>query len=289
MNTAMKTAMKNRRDYGFTVIELVVALVILVVLLVAVGSVTRSVTQAVGSELIDLDAQEMGESTTNSVGRNLTMARILAVQPGAPSVNFVIPVDVGEDDNGNLTLDPGEDADDDNVLDLSDGDFTAPDGTVQWGAVENGGPRLDMPGSPHQISLQFVADAIIDEDAEGYDLNGDGDLEDIFQRGHILYTTTDGLTEQYGRGAIVLQTANPQADLNNDGIADPLFSIEGETFTDSDANGVFSSGEAFNDANGSGVWEGRFRLNLWIYKEFDDARFILRNYTTTWELSDVSN
>ena len=156
-------------------------------------------------------------------------------------------------------------------------------------AVENGGPRLDTPGAPHQISLQFVADATIDENTEGYDLNGDGDEDDVFQRGHILYSTTGGVTEQYGRGSIVLQTANPLADLNNDGIADPLFFIEGETFTDSDANGIFSSGEAFNDANGSGVWEGRFRLNLWIYKEFDDERFILRNYTTTWELSDVGN
>ena len=79
------------------------------------------------------------------------------------------------------------------------------------------------------------------------------------------------------------------ADLNNDGIADPLFLIEGETFADGDGNGILSSGETFTDANGNEVWDGRIRLNLWVFKEFEDVRFTLRNYTRTWELSDVSN
>lgn len=269
-----------------------VALVVLLVLLVSIGAVTRSVTEAVGFELIDLEVQEAAESTRSSVDRNLANARVLQVQTvgaGAPSLTFVIPVDVGEDNNGNLVLDPGEDANGDKVLDLSDGDFTAPDGTVQWGTIENDGPRLDAPGAPHRIDLRFVAEEDIAEASRGYDLNGDGDLADTFQRGHLLYTTTGGLTEEYGRGALLASTSDPQADLNNDGIPDPLFLIEGESFTDSDGNGMFSSGESFTDSNGNERWDGRIRLNLWVYKEFNGTAFTLRNYTSTWELSDVGN
>lgn len=286
--------MKNRVR-GFTIVELTIAVAVLSVLIISVGSVTRSITDAVGFELIELEIQEVGESVTSLVGRDMTMARLVNFQAagdGAPVLTFVVPVDVGEDDNGNLVLDleAGEDADGDAALDLTDGDFTAPDGTVQWGAVEEEGPRLDTPGTPHQMSLRYAALEDVNEAALGVDINRDGDQVDVFQRGSIRYTTSGGLTMEYGRGAILAVAADPAADLNDDGVPDPLFLMEGEAFVDSDGNGVYSSGESFTDGNGNGTWDGRIRLNVWIWKEiYDGERFTLRNYSRTWELNDVGN
>ncbi len=284
--------MKNRVR-GFTIIEMAIAMAVLSILIVSVGSITRSITDAVGFELIELEIQEVGESVTNQVGRDVAMARLVNFQDtgnGAPVLTFVVPVDVGEDDNGNLLLDAGEDADDDLALDLTDGDFTSPDGTVQWGAVEEEGPRLDTPGTPHQMSIRYASLEDVNEAAVGVDINGDGDQVDVFQRGSLLYTTSGGLTMEYGRGAILAVVADPAADLNNDGVPDPLFLVEGEAFVDSDGNGIYSSGESFTDGNGNGTWDGRIRLNVWIWKEiYNGERFTLRNYSRTWELNDVGN
>ncbi len=284
--------MKNR-ERGFTLVEMAIALALLSVLIVSVGSVTRSITDAVGSELIELEVQEVGESVTNVIGRDLAMSRLVGFQAageGAPVLTFVIPVDVGEDDNGNLVLDDGEDADGDEALDLTDGDFTAPDVTIQWGAVEEEGPRLDTPGTPHQSNLRYASLEDVNESDLGFDINRDGDQVDVFQRGSLRYTTSGGLNMEYGRGAILAVVADPAADLNNDGVPDPLFLMEGEAFVDSDGNGVYSSGESFTDGNGNGTWDGRIRLNVWVWKEINNGeRFTLRNYSRTWELSDVGN
>ena len=275
---------------GFTLLDLTIALTAMLVIFASVGVVAHSITDAVGFEMVQMEVQEVGESVTSAIGRELPRARILDFQgmkAETLSLTYVIPVDVGEDDNGNRALDAGEDTNGNDALDLSDGDFTAPDGSIQWGAVENEGPRLDTPGSPHQINLRFVSEEDIDEALLMFDINGDGDLLDVFQRGNLRYTTTGGLTADYGRAAIFAVEKDPAADLNSDGIPDPLFLIEGEPFTDSDRNGVYSPDETFTDRNGSGTWDGRIRLNLWIWKEFDGVRFVLRNFSRTWELSHV--
>ncbi len=204
--------------------------------------------------------------------------------PGSPSLTFVVPVDVGEDTDGDLELDLGEDENGNDGLDLTDGDFTGPNGSIQWGVVEEEGPRLDTPAAPHQAVLRFIAAADVAESAVSFDINGDGDLSDIFQRGSIRLTTTGGRLAEFGRGMILLGKDDPSDDVNGDSAPDPLFSIEGETFTDSDGNGVYSPGESFVDTNGNGAWEGRLRFNLWVFKATGNQRPLRRNFSMAWEV-----
>jgi hypothetical protein len=97
---------------------------------------------------------------------------------------------------------------------------------LNWGAVVRGlGPTLDG-----RLALAYVPSSSYAEADRGDDLNGDGDVADVFDVGQIRrwawdVTNPAGASEQIGLGpsAVLQERGNWGGDLDADGFADPLF------------------------------------------------------------------
>ncbi|MEM7164131.1 MAG: prepilin-type N-terminal cleavage/methylation domain-containing protein [Planctomycetota bacterium] len=255
----------SRREAGFTLFELMIALVILIVISGALTMVFMS------SKELFVYANQRGELVERSrraidrLESDLMMARIVSVQGDnslAPEFTYVLPVDIGEDANGNGVLDVGEDENASGALDTADGDFYDQSANIQWGCLEAGIGRLDTPTNPHRITVRFQQTDTYDEATEGIDLNRDGDTTDTYARGFLQQTTTDGEVHRIGGDSVILAQPQFDGDRNNDGNPDPLFAIGGESFTDANGNGVVDVTETFDDTNGNNEWDPIFTVNL---------------------------
>ena len=268
----------RRQCAGFSLLDLMVTMLLISIVALSLGSLSISTTrfyaQALGrDELLDRTRRVVDE-----ISRELFDARVLSIGDlgDENQIVLVVPVDVGEDSNDNGLLDAGEDEDGDGVLDLTDGDVTTAGGTIQWGCMEVGGARLDLPGSEHRVTYTFVAQAVVDESAIGADLNLDGDTSDTFEVGSVTRTTSNGAIRFLGSQSVVMGSPDGPADLNGDGVPDPLFSVTGEAFSDSNSNGIYDVGEGFTDTNGNETWDGRWRLGfiLLLEDENGEVQFI---------------
>lgn len=255
----------HRREAGFTLFEATITLVILLVVASALTMVFMS------SNELFVYANQRGELVERSrrsiemLEAELMMARVLSVETDGtviPEFTYVLPIDIGEDGNGNGVLDPGEDENANGVLDRSDGDFYDASANVQWGCLEDGVASLDVAGAPHRVTVRFEQTGTYDESVDNLDLNRDGDTTDTFARGFLRKSTSGGDVHRLGGDAVILAQPLYDGDRNNDGTPDPLFAVGGESFTDSNGNGVLDPTESFVDANGNGRWDPVFTVNL---------------------------
>jgi hypothetical protein len=160
----------------------------------------------------------------------------------SPSLVFVVPVQV---DDGTKV------------------DFIDENGNVHWGAVEAGGPKEDSPTDPHRVTLAALPTRQISEKSAELDLNHDGDTSDYFQLGSLRARTSGGVETILNSDRLVLSQIGAGAfDADGDQVADPLFKIEGETFIDSNLNGIHDESEAFVDANLNETWDGILTISL---------------------------
>lgn len=105
------------------------------------------------------------------------------------------------------------------------------DGEITWGATVGGAPTLEG-----WASLAFDPSGEVREDATGDDLNGDGDVADVFDVGRIRRRTWDtsdpaAPASDLGLGpSVVLQErCGWGGDLDADGFDDPIFLWDGAT------------------------------------------------------------
>lgn len=247
------------RRRGFTLLEMVVSLVVLVIVMSALGMVLRSsqrlfVYASQRGELV-----ERGRRLFDQLERELLVARLVSLETDAgqpPRIVYQVPVDLGEDLNGNGVLDPGEDANHNGVLDAQPSPFSG-SGLVLWGAREG-----NAVWAGRTITLAFEPMGIVTEVELNVDVNGDGDLRDSFARGRLVRTVEGQAPRPLGNDEVLVPHPVAGGDRDADGLDDPMFSVIGEPFVDSNHNGVFDSTENYTDRNGNGRWDGGWALDV---------------------------
>ena len=116
-------------------------------------------------------------------------------------------------------------------------------GVISWGADNNQG---------WTYTYQFVSSTTYNEAVDNKDYNSDGDKLDIFYVGQIqlVIKNAGGITQKtsYIGDNVLLSGPNMDADLDGDGISDPLFLRLDQTGTEDTLLG------------------NRLRVNLWLIK-----------------------
>jgi hypothetical protein len=146
-------------------------------------------------------------------------------------------------------------------------------GKVNWGAVEPTGAKLDAAGSPHRVTLTVVPAGTVTEKECKLDINQDGDRLDSYQTGSLVMRTTESKDTIFLPGKVILgQNGGGTVDIDGDRIADPLFLMAGEPFTDTNKSGVREEGETFVDSNRNGRWDGALAINLLAFVRDRDGQ-----------------
>ena len=104
---------------------------------------------------------------------------------------------------------------------------------LRWGESINGAPTLDGWGAVH-----FTPVWVFSEVAEQTDLNGDGDMADLFDVGQVRRRVWDtsnpggpGMDIGLGPTVVIQEQCNWGGDLDNDGFEDPMFLWDAERRT----------------------------------------------------------
>jgi len=104
-------------------------------------------------------------------------------------------------------------------------------GDVQWGASVDGTPSLTG-----WAALWFEPKTVYDEAASKHDLNGDGDVTDVFDVGQVRRRAWDtdapnAAVRELGLGpsVVIQERCNWGGDLDHDGFDDPIFLWDSET------------------------------------------------------------
>jgi len=258
------------RRAGFTVVEMLVSITVLVLVIAGVTRLFLDTKNLARATTADLEVAERVRVGLDRIEAEWLACELVALgfdAGGWPRIVYRLPVDVGEDLNGNGILDVGEDANGNGLLDLSDGSVVDASGAIEWGCLENGVPRLDRPGAPHRVTLQYVQTGMFLEADSGTDVNGDGDTVDQFYRGSLVRSTSGGDTLTIAANSVLAPFPDPFGDFDGDGSADPIFELLGEPFVDADGNWIRSPGESYTDQNGDGLWTPVLRVHGWLLVE----------------------
>jgi len=232
---------KKSSSGGFTILELAISLLVFVVIVISSSFLLVNFTSYFTESVFRSNLLESGMVTMERVSDELASAKILSLgkdSSGNQIITFVTPVEL---DNGTEVY------------------FLDANGEVNWGAVEMDGAKLDIAGDPHRYTLSVVATDMVKEKDVGADLTNDGDENASFQGGSLLLQTTGGLQYRYGGNRLIF---GKLVDVDGDSVADPLFKILGEAFTDSNKNGIYDEGETFVDANNNDVWDGYIAVSF---------------------------
>jgi prepilin-type N-terminal cleavage/methylation domain-containing protein len=244
------------RDQGFTFVEVMVSLGLFALLTVMGASLLVRTTSFVTESVLRSDLMETAKIAQERVFDQLFSAKVmfLGVSAGQPTLTVVLPLE--------LPVGGGP------AIDFFDGN-----GQVNWGVVEPAGPQLDQVGSPHRLTITVVPGSVLAEKDCGLDLNYDGDLLDSFQLGSLQAQTTAGPLLSFVVNRLVLSEVGRGAfDIDGDMAIDPLFQLGGETFTDSNANGVHDGTETYVDKNTNTRWDGTLSLNLLTVRRDRESR-----------------
>ncbi len=239
-----KTFRSRCQPGGFTLLETVIAVGLLIVIVLFSTPLLTNVTNFYNEAIFRSNLKESAVIAQERILDDLISAKIISLDATGsnPSITFTVPV---EQDNGTQV------------------DFLDPNGEVYWGAVEALGPKLDTLADPHRLTLRISSTGSISEAGVHTDLNHDGDTLDTFLTGSLALRTTGGMESVFGQDRLVLSQAGGVAfDMDGDKISDPIFMIVGETFVDSNGNGMYDQGESFVDANSNSTWDGYLRLNM---------------------------
>jgi hypothetical protein len=232
---------KKKSSAGFTILELAISLLVFVVIVVSSSFLLVNFTSYFTESVFRSNLLESGMVTMERISDELSSAKILSLgtdSSGGQVITFVTPVEL---DNGTEVY------------------FLDANGEVNWGAVEMEGAKLDVDGDPHRYTISVVFTDKVREDLVDADLNNDGDKKDGFKRGSLLLQTTGGLQYRYGGNRLIIGNV---VDVDGDSVADPLFKILGEAYTDSNKNGIYDEGETFIDANNNDVWDGYIAISF---------------------------
>lgn len=207
------------RRRGSSLIETTISMAILLTIL---GALLRgSLTTAGGIDVTAAHIRVQVDAAVDRVVGELEFADLSAPAGDATSIAYALPIDPDGDGS---------------VLDAA--------GSVQWGANVGGVPTTGV-----QAAVRWTFERVLSEAALALDVNADGDLLDSFDLGRIERVEADGGVARLTGNWVAQPTGARGGDVNGDGVADPLFSI--------DASG--SSRRAVVDATmlfqaGPGAW-----------------------------------
>jgi type II secretory pathway pseudopilin PulG len=239
---------EDTRHGGFTFVELVISMGICVILAVTGASLMVKTTSYFTESVVRSDLMESAKVAQERVFDQLYSARIISLQwttATRPMLTFVVHLELPVAGGGV--------------------DWVDSTGKVNWGAVEPTGPKLDVVGSVHRVTITVASSGTATENESKLDINQDGDQLDSFETGSLVMRTTEGTDSNFLPGRLVLGVGgNGSTDIDGDNVADPLFQVVGETFPDANKSGIFDDGEAFIDANGNGRWDGALAVNLLV-------------------------
>jgi prepilin-type N-terminal cleavage/methylation domain-containing protein len=243
-----------RRQTGFTLVEVTVSLAVFALIAVISASTLTRMTSFYTDSLFRSGLMESAKVAQESALDELKSARVLSVgtSGGYPVVTYVVPVLLP---NGIST------------------DYFDSSGNVNWGCLEASGPMRDATGSPHRVSLTVTPTSTVEEKKMWFDVNGDGDLQDTFQLGSLVFTTSGGQKRTLIAGRLLISEVGVGAfDMNKDQVADRVLQVSGEPFVDANLNGMYDSGEVYTDLNQNGYWDGSLVLNLLTFATDRDGR-----------------
>jgi type II secretory pathway pseudopilin PulG len=198
---------------GFSLLEVVVAVGVLALMMIGVAMVFKDTGFVASSEAKSNDVARTSQGALDQMTKELreSAIRVITVSADGSSIQFQIPVDI----DGNGT-----------ILDGS--------GAVEYGFLDRGVPTKGT------ITYRFVENIVggrpdvLREADLRLDLNGDGDRLDSFDRGCIVRIThANGGPEVRGPAltgqCVVVAHADWGGDIDGDGVADPIFKLDGAT------------------------------------------------------------
>jgi hypothetical protein len=187
---------RDRRAAGFTLIEAIIAAAIAAAILGAL--MQKTIDSGVGTEVVRANLFVRVDNAIRRIAGDFERGELDPPAATGDSLAYQLPIDPD-----------------------GDGSFLDANGAVQWGIVSGG-----VPLSGGRATLQFVADASVDEALLAVDLNGDGDKKDRFDQGHLERRLPDGTVETLTGPWILQPTGSHGGDLDGDGRADPIFSLD---------------------------------------------------------------
>lgn len=210
---------------GFTLIEVLIAAVVLAIVMAAILGVFNAGMDAcnVGSAM--LAVQTMNTSSMAEMTERLRESRVISVAGDGHSITFQVPVRQRPDGA---------------VLDATN--------NVIWGADD----RPNWSYTYAYAATRTFGERV--EGPKGTDLNRDGDRTDTFALGCLVEEIRDesgALVEsrQITPSYIAMSTPTFGGDIDNDGVADALFSrVNGEGRTDPDGPNIRISFFSFKAA-----------------------------------------
>ena len=202
----------------------------------ATGQVLHELTEELRQAQIVYDEGVLGSLDGDGSTEVFTRAGITAggysvtLDTGAPSITYRVPID----------------------HDL-DSDVVDENGTIEWGVELPQGPfqsvdldELQLDGDSdgngatnsdaYTILVRFVPNPklIYDEAATTIDLNGDGNLDDVFEVGHLekvfrAVNSADDFVLQITPDIVLQRQGAAVSDIDEDGDDDPLFQLVSPT------------------------------------------------------------
>jgi hypothetical protein len=183
------------RRAGMTVVEMVVAVAIFCSIVAT--AIHPTIDASAGTEIVRADLFVRVDDALQAVADDIERGDLDPPTAQGDTLAYQVPIDPD-----------------------GDGSYLDADGAVQFGMKKNGVSVIGQ-----RATFKFVADRVLSEATLKFDLNGDGDLKDKFDQGHLVRVLPDGKTEQISGSWILQPNGNHGGDLDGDGVADPIFSI----------------------------------------------------------------
>jgi len=181
---------------GFALIEVIGAALLLVAVLAA--AMHSSMDAASGDEVVRAGLFVRVDNALARISGDFERGDLDPIPAAGDSVAYQMPVDPD-----------------------GDGSMLDADGQVQWGTEQDG---VAVAGA--KVTIRFVADRVLSEPALAFDLNRDGDTTDLFDLGHLERVLPDGSIIPLTGTWILQPNLNHGADIDGDGVADPIFSSD---------------------------------------------------------------
>ncbi len=203
---------------GMTLVEVMIAMAIFSIIMV---SITVSLMQGSDQVAYELPRDELG-TTMQAIFERIELvlrdARVTKVAADGSWVDFKVPVDIDNDGDVFVTLDPFQ---------------------IDWGVVKEIGPGgVQVSAATGTLAFVLRKDgAVLSEIALGKNINPNTerprDMTDVFDLGEIVFTSTDDPSWHRRLGGdFILQPSGAWGkDIDGEGTGDPIFSGTGKQLT----------------------------------------------------------
>lgn len=195
-DSLLQLARRRTAQRGQTLLETTITLLLATVIIGA--SLRAAFSPETGAEIVRSNLRLRGEVVSERIAKEFEFAAL-----DLPTVN-------GTTLAWQTAVDPD-----------GDGSLLGADGLPQWGGRVAGVATAGV-----RTTIRWVLERTVAEATLRTDMNGDGDRLDDIDFGRIERVEPDGTTAQLLGGWVVQQTGNWGGDLDGDGAADPLFSVD---------------------------------------------------------------